>query len=216
MKKVLIAVIAGLFVVPAYALNQTDSRPGDLRGAQMQEHKNFRKQHKEHLKKMKANQEKMTKLVSEYTKLPDGKKKEAKRQEIVGIVGDVRSKQLEFKEKQLKRFSERLLDMEQNLRQEKEPRAQEEWVNHKTDELITHDGRLEVLFRPERDEMAGPGIPGPMMGKHGPHGRPGLQGPFPPLDDGQDKPLPPPQTTDPHHGPHAGPLPPPAGPQHTK
>ncbi len=195
MNKVLLTTVAVLVSAPVFA---QDQRPQEMpqgpmpRMEQGKDHQAFEKARKEQLAKMKATEEKMEKLVKDYNKLPAGKKKDAKREEIAKEVGAIHEEQLKFKGEQLGKFEARLAGMKDSFAKENSAEGREEWVNKKTDELIANNGDLKALFKPE-----GAMGPGPKMGRHGKgmkgrHGHfRGPKGPRPDFDKGPryDKPV---------------------------
>lgn len=202
MKKITLALVAACLAVPALAQETKIPQGDNAPAVEMQrDHKAFKKAHEEHRAQMKATKEKMEKLVKEYNKLKDGKKKDAKRAEIEKEVGAIHEKQLAFKKDQLAKFEERLARMKADFEKENSAESQKEWVNEKTEALIKADGDVKALFGPGPD-MRGPqaqGGPCPCMGekkdcpcKKGlmgkrPHkgfmGKKGPKGPRPDFDD---------------------------------
>lgn len=183
MKKLVITLLlAGVVSVPLAA---ADNAPQAFPKAGVQDmqkgHEAFRKAHQEQRAKMKATQEKMEKLVKEYNKLKDGKKKDAKRAEIEKEVGAIHQEQLKFKQEQLMKFEQRLNAMKEQFQTESSDESQKAWVEQKTEKLIKYDGNLRVLFDP-RDAR------GPHMGGKGPHGR--MHGKFGPKGHGDFGPQP--------------------------
>lgn len=169
MKKLIWMFVAVLITVPVFAqeafVGNVEGRP-----AMEQRHEAFQKAHKEQMEKMKATQEKAEKLVKEYNKLKDGKKKEAKKAEITALVASIREEQLKFNEKQLGQFEERLGDMKKGLAEEKSAEAKQAWIDQKTEQLIAKEGDMKVLFDragkgPRMDSQRGPGFPGMKDGK---------------------------------------------------
>ena len=169
MKKLIWMSTAVLLVVPSFA--QEASAPVKVEGRaplmQPQEgrHEAFQKAHKEQMEKMKATQEKAEKLVKEYNKLKDGKKKDAKKAEITELVASVREEQLKFNEKQLGQFEDRLGNMKKGLAAERSAEAKKTWVDQKTEQLIAKEGDMKVLFDrvgkgPHMDGQRGPGMEG--------------------------------------------------------
>lgn len=173
MKKLVMSLLlTGLVCVPLAA---QEAKPQDAKKApameQAQRHEAFAKAHKEHRAKMKATQKKMEKLVEEYNKLKEGKKKDAKRAEIEKEVASIHEEQLKFKADQLVKFEQRLGEMKERFAQESSAEGKKAWVDQKTKKLIEEDGDLRALFEPQRDGrmegMRGPGPKGPRFGKHG-------------------------------------------------
>ena len=164
MKKITIALVAACFAVPALAQEPKILAPGNNAPAvdMQRDHEAFKKAHEEHKAQMKATKEKMEKLVKEYNKLKDGKKKDAKRAEIEQEVNAIHEKQLEFKKNQLAQFEERLARMKMDFDQENSAESKQAWTNEKTDALIKANGDMKALF--DR-----PGMRGPKDGK-GPRG----------------------------------------------
>lgn len=188
MNKVIITTLAVLISAPVFALDQKPQGMPDTptKVEQGKGHKAFEKARKEQMAKMKATQEKMEKLVKEYNKLPDGKKKDAKREEIAKEVSAIHEEQLKFRGEQLTKFEGRLADMKENFAKEKSADGKKEWVNKKTDALIENEGDMRALFKPEGEDSMGPR---PMMGRHGKfHGKrghfKGPRGPRPDFDRG--------------------------------
>jgi len=198
MKKLVLTVAAGLFVLPVLAADnpvqapateqvQSADRPGD----EASRHEAFQKAHKEQMEKMKATREKAEKLVKEYNGLKAGKKKDAKKKEIVELVASIHEEQLLFKEKQLASFEERLNLMKKGFQEESAPEAKQLWADQKAAELIENNGDVKVVFGPAKQ---GPGMKGP-DGKRGPKGfKGGKKGPrgFGGMKKGQLPPPPPP------------------------
>jgi len=162
-KLVMTLLLAGLVSVPLAAQEPQPQGPkGDG-------HQAFAKAQKEHRAKMKATQEKMEKLVKEYNKLKEGKKKDAKRAEIEKEVADIHEEQLKFKAEQLVKFEERLSNMKENFAQENSTDGKKAWVDQRTQALIENEGDLRVLFEPK--EGKGPRMGGLRHGRmHGPRG----------------------------------------------
>ena len=169
MKKITLALVAACLAVPALAQESKVPQSKDTPAVEMQrDHEAFQKAREEHRAQMKATEEKMEKLVKEYNKLKDGKKKEAKRAEIEKEVSAIHAKQLEFKKGQLAKFEERLANMKADFEKENSAEGQKEWVNEKTEALIKADGDVKALFGPGPD-MRGPqaqGGPCPCMDKN--------------------------------------------------
>ena len=197
MKKITLALVAAALAVPALAQEPKVPQGKDVPALEMQrDHEAFKKAQKEHRAQMKATKEKMEKLVKEYNKLKDGKKKDAKRAEIEKEVSAIHEKQLAFKKDQLAKFEERLARMKEGFEKENSVDSKKEWVSQKTDALIKADGNLKALF--DRPEIGGPQArngKGPRMGKgfrrgwfkRGPKGPrpegPRPQAPLPDFDD---------------------------------
>ncbi len=168
MKKFILMFAAVLLVVPSFAQETTAPVKPEGRLQLMQEgdrHEAFQKARKEQMEKMKATQEKAEKLVKEYNKLKDGKKKDAKKAEITELVASIREDQLKFNEKQLGQFEDRLGDMRKGLAAEKSAEAKKAWVDQKTEQLIAKEGDMKVLFDrvgkgPHMYGQKGPGCPG--------------------------------------------------------
>lgn len=174
MKKLTLAVLAVFVSVPLFAQETQVAASKDQKPALEQRgqgHEAFAKARKEEMKKIKATEEKMEKLVGEYNKLKDGKKKDAKRAEIEKEVAAIREEQLKFKQDQLGKFEQRLNDMKAELAKDNTPEGKKEWVNTKTDELIENGGKVRSLFGPGH----GPRMGGKGRGFHGkgPHGHHG-------------------------------------------
>ena len=195
MKKILITTVAVLISAPIFAQDQKPQVPNAPmpRMEQGKDYKAFEKARKEQRAKFKATEEKMGKLVKEYNKLPDGKKKDAKRDEIAKEVASIHEEQLKFKGDQLVKFEQRLTGMKEDFVKKSSAEGKQEWVNKKTDELIANEGKLFNLFKPEGNMGPGPMMgrngKGPMMGRHGKHfGRhghfKGPRGPRPDFDKG--------------------------------
>ena len=111
---------------------------------------NFKAAREKHEAQLKATKDKMDKLVAEYKKMKPGKKRDAKKAEIVVIVTDIRDQQILFKEKNLAGFEKRLNHMKNELAQQSAPEARKAWVDVHTEKLIEQNGDLRVLFdRPE-------------------------------------------------------------------
>ena len=185
-KLVMTLLLAGLVSVPLAAQEPQPQGPkGDG-------HQAFAKAQKEHRAKMKATQEKMEKLVKEYNKLKDGKKKDAKRGEIEKEVATIHEEQLKFKADQLVKFEERLGKMKDDFAQENSADGKKAWVDQRTQALIENEGDLRVLFDPREGE--GPRMGGPRHGRmHGPRGfKDGKFGPKGPRMGGRDGNFPPP------------------------
>ncbi len=171
MKKIIFTLAAAVIAVPVLAQEPKIVAPGhDSPAVEMQrDHEAFKKAHEEHKAQMKATKEKMEKLVKEYNKLKDGKKKDAKRAEIEKEIGAIHEKQLEFKQQQLAQFEERLSRMKAEFDQENSAEGKQAWVNEKTDALIQANGDMKALFGPRHGGMRGPKDgKGPRMGKR-PH-----------------------------------------------
>ncbi len=182
MKKLLLAVFAGILSVPALAdvavenpantdankpvLENPQGRPGD-----------FKEARKKHEAQIKATQEKMKKLVEEYTKLKPGKKKEAKKAEIAQVVAEIRDKQIEFKEKHLADFEKRVAQMKAELAQQNTAEAKKEWVDNRTEALIEQKGDMRALFDMPNPMMDKKGLPGKQHQKFGKPGHPGPKHP---------------------------------------
>ena len=177
MKKVLLAVVAGAFCVPAFADEVQNVVPAPKDGRPVAQEQmgqrpgEFRQAREKHEAQMKATQEKVNKLVAEYNKLKPGKKKDAKKAEIIAFVTSIRDEQINFQEKQLMGFEKRLNHMRESLAAQKKEEAKKAWIDAHTDKLIAENGNLRVLFdRPEgapgMGEMKGKGN---MRGKFGPH-----------------------------------------------
>lgn len=171
MKRIMVALLAGVLFVPAFAGVTADKQPEKKNpvvaaDAKMQKDE-FKKAHEEHKAKMKATKEKAEKLVKEYNKAK-GKKKEAKKAEIEAFVKSIHDEQLNFKEEQLVKFSQRLEHMKTALAEEKA--NSNEWVTEKTEAFIAQEGDLKVLFdKPE----------GPRPGDNKMHFKQGPKGPRP-------------------------------------
>lgn len=190
MKKLTLAVLAVLVSVPVFAQDAQPAAPKHDRPAMQrgQGHEAFAKAHKEQMAKMKATEDKMSKLVTEYNKLKEGKKKDTKRAEIEKEVAAIRDEQLKFKQDQLGKFEQRLGDMKEELTKENTAEGKQEWVNKKTDELIENNGNIRALFEPRGEQ-------GPRMdGKkgHGHHFGKGPRHGKGPHFGGREKQLPPP------------------------
>ena len=166
--KMMLAVMAGMLLVPAYAQEIAAPAQKDECPFAAAKQGEFKKAQKEHRAKMKATEEKMEKLVKEYGKLK-GKKQEAKKAEIATEVEKIHEEQLKFKEEQLDKFAKRLEEMKARLEEEKSADGKKAWVEKKTNELIEAKGDVKVLFeRPGHDGKFGPGMNGPKMdGKKG-------------------------------------------------
>lgn len=181
MKKIVLAMLAVCVCGPVMA-QETPAVTSPERPAVEQfakGHEAFAKAHKEQMAKIKAKKDQMSKLVNEYNKLKDGKKKDAKRAEIEKEVAAIRDEQLKFKQDQLDKFEKRLQTMKEEFAKENTAEAKQTWVADKTDELIKNNGSLRVLFGPKDGK-------GPRMGRHFRHGKfPRFKG----VEDGQ---LPPP------------------------
>lgn len=163
MKKVIWMLAVVLISAPVFAQEMPSAKIED-RPAMDQRHEAFQKAHTAQMEKMKATKEKAEKLVKEYNELKDGKKKDAKRAEIEKLVSSVRDEQLDFNEKQLGQFEERLGDMKGSLKKEKSAANKKAWVSEKADRLIAENGDIKVLF--DR------GAKGPRMEGKRPEGRP--------------------------------------------
>ena len=160
------ALLVAVVAMPALAQEDKAPKPGkDAPVVAMQrDHEAFKKAHEEHKAQLKATKEKMEKLVKEYNKLKDGKKKDAKRAEIEKEVSAIHEKQLEFKKDQLAKFEERLARMKADFEKENSAEGKKEWINQKTDALIAADGDLKALF--DR-----PGMHRPHFGPKGKNGK---------------------------------------------
>lgn len=185
MKKITLALVAAALAVPALAQEPKVPQGNNAPAVEMQrDHEAFKKAHEEHKAQMKATKEKMEKLVKEYNKLKDGKKKDAKRAEIEKEVSAIHEKQLEFKKNQLAQFEERLARMKADFEKENSAEGKQAWTNEKTDALIKANGDMKALF--DRPGMHGPKDgKGPHMGKR-PHKKfmgKGPKGPRPDFDD---------------------------------
>ena len=181
MKKIAFALVATLLAVPALAQEGKLPPQGpDTPAVQdvKRDHEAFKKAREAHRAQMKATQEKMEKLVKEYNKLKEGKKKDAKRAEIEKEVNAIHQKQLEFKKDQLDKFEERLARMKADFDKENTADAQQAWTKEKTDALIQANGDVKALFGPRPDmgrghrhHFKGPRMgrgPRPVMGGFGP------------------------------------------------
>ena len=187
MKKITFALVAAVLAVPALAQEPKIIAPSNNAPAvdMQRDHEAFKKAHEEHKAQMKATKEKMEKLVKEYNKLKDGKKKDAKRAEIAQEVNAIHEKQLAFKKDQLAQFEERLARMKADFEKENSAEGKQAWTNEKTDALIQANGDMKALFGPRHGGMRGPkdgkGLRKGFMGK-GPKG-PHPDGPRPDFDD---------------------------------
>ncbi len=163
--KLMLALLAGVLFVPAYAANDmaAPAREGEC-PFMAQKQGEFKKAQKEHRAQMKATEEKMEKLVKEYGKLK-GKKQEAKKAEIVAEVEKIHEEQLKFKQAQLDKFANRLEEMKKHLEEEQTADGKKAWVDEKTDELIKANGDVKVLFEHPGHGQFGPGM---HDGKFGP------------------------------------------------
>jgi hypothetical protein len=174
MKKLVWLAAAGLLVLPVWSAENPvqEPAPDQVQGAVVPgddgaRHEAFQKARKEQMKKMKATREKAEKLVKEYKGLKAGKKKEAKKQEIIQLVASIHEEQMRFKENQLAQFEKRLNFMKEEFAKENTPQAKQQWADKKVEELIENNGDIKVVF--------GPGKPGPREmvkpnGKKGPRG----------------------------------------------
>ena len=165
MKKIVLAMLAVCVSGPLLAQEAPDAAAQKERPAVEfgRGHEAFAKAHKEQMEKIKAKETQMGKLVNEYNKLKEGKKKDAKRAEIEKEVAAMRDEQLKFKQEQLTKFEERLGAMKEEFTQENTAEGKQEWVTKKTDEVIANEGNLRVLFEPRPGQ-------GPRMGDaKGPH-----------------------------------------------
>lgn len=183
MKKLVFAVLVGLLAFPVMAAEEPATLPPApaqeaevMPGADAARHEAFQKARKEQMEKMKATREKAEKLVKEYNGLKKGKKKDAKKQEIVQLVASIHEEQLSFKAKQLADFENRLNQMRQAFAVENTPEAKAQWTDKKAEELIENNGDVRVVFGHEkgpRADMKGPrgpkGFDGARKGK-GPKG----------------------------------------------
>lgn len=164
MKKVVLALAAGMIVLPLLAADQ--KAPADPKNAPVpsvqERHEAFQKQHEERKAQMKATEEKMAKLVKEYKKL-SGKKQAAKKAEIAELVSSIRDEQLKFNEQQLVQFEDRLTHMKADLAKNQEPEAKKAWVDEKTTALIENDGDMKALF--DRGGQKEGFAKGPQMGR---------------------------------------------------
>ena len=165
MKKIILAMLAVCVSGPVLAQETPAAAPKDERAAMEfgQGHESFAKAHKEQMAKMKAKEDQMSKLVTEYNKLKDGKKKDAKRAEIEKEVAAIRDEQLKFKQDQLGKFEQRIGTMKEEFAKENTVEGKQEWVNKKTDELIQNEGKIGILFG--TGDGKGPRMGGPK----GPH-----------------------------------------------
>jgi len=170
MKKMYIAVLAAMVCVPAFAQQgpMQDSPAFEEQGmhegfAPHGDKSAFQQARGEHKAQMKATEEKMEKLVVEYNKLKQGKKKEAKLAEIRAEVAVIHEKQLDFKRAQLAVFERRLEGMRQAFAKQNMPEAKAAWVDEHTAKLIAQNGDIKVLFKPEFGDKK-------HMGKMGPRG----------------------------------------------
>lgn len=160
MKKLVFAVVAVCVGVPVMAQEAQPASPKNEKPALEQRGQGpeaFAKARQEQMAKIKATEEKMGKLVEEYNKLKEGKKKDAKRAEIEKEVAAIREEQLKFKQDQLGKFEERLNNMKAEFAKDNTAENKQEWVNKKTEALIQNNGKVNVLFEP-RDGQ------GPRMG----------------------------------------------------
>lgn len=193
MKKIVLAMLAVCVSGPVLAQETPAAAPKDGRPAMEQfgqGHEAFAKAHKEQMAKMKAKEEQMGKLVSEYNKLKDGKKKDAKRAEIEKEVAAIREEQLKFKQDQLDKFEKRLATMKEEFAKENTVESKQEWVNKKTDELIQNEGKMNVLFGPRMGGPKGPHMKdgskkGGWFHKRGPRMGGRDKGKFPPPPDAE-------------------------------
>ena len=165
MKKIVLAMLAVCVSGPILAQETPAAAPQDERPAIEfgQGHRAFTKDQEAQMAKMKAKEDQMSKLVAEYNKLKEGKKKDAKRAEIEKEVAEIRDEQLKFKQDQLNKFEQRLATMKDELAKENIDESKQEWVNKKTEELIQNGGKMNVLFEPRAGQ--GPRLGGPK----GPH-----------------------------------------------
>ena len=161
MKKLIFALMVAVVAMPTLAQETKIPQGDNAPAVEMQrDHEAFKKAQKEHRAQMKATKEKMEKLVKEYNKLKDGKKKDAKRAEIEKEVSAIHEKQLAFKKDQLVKFEERLARMKEGFEKENSAENKAEWVNQQTEALIAANGDVKALFdRPGKDG------PCPCMGK---------------------------------------------------
>ena len=142
---------------------------------------------------MKARAEKLEKLVKEYKAAKDGSKKQtAARQEIAGILGEVREGQITMREEQIVQFEQRLEEMKGRLYEEKSPAMKQEWVDEMTQRVIEKDGDLREVL--EEQGHMGKGGPGhmKMKGHKGPKGPHGKHPHFGPGHEDHPLPVPPP------------------------
>ena len=186
MRKIWISALAAFVCVPAFAQQEMT----DGQRPMQRDMSEFRQARAEHMAQMKATEQKMEKLVDEYNKLKNGKKKEAKLAEIQAEVRLIHDKQLDFKREQLDRFEKRLEKMNDAFNAENSPEKKQIWVEQHTEKLIAQNGDIKVLFKPE---FGGPDMgKGPRMGggHKGPHkgckkkGKGAMRGHFPPKDRG--------------------------------
>lgn len=174
MKKLVFAVMAGLLVLPVFAADNADVMPAPdkapavVADTDAARHEAFQKARKEQMEKMKATREKAEKLVKEYNGLKNGKKKEAKKQEIVQLVASIHEEQLRFKEKQLADFEGRLNQMREAFAAESAPEAKAQWADQKAEDLIKNNGDVKVVFGHDKK--------GPQSGMKGPDGQRGPKG----------------------------------------
>lgn len=152
MKKVLLAVLAGAVCIPAFAQPQEapvmpapEQQPA-VEAPAKPKAEAFKQAREKHEAQMKAMQEKVNNLVAEYKKLKSGKKKDAKKAEIVQLVASIHEEQINFKQKQLEAFEKRLNQMKEELAKQNEETAKQAWVDEHTDKLIEENGDLRVLF----------------------------------------------------------------------
>lgn len=190
MKKLYLAMLAGVLCIPAFAAEL--AKPTEAKANQTVEQQqaavrsvSFKEMREKQNAQLKETQEKLKKLVSEYKKLKDGKKQEAKKAEIEKIVADIHEKQMEFKKKNLENFEQRLAKMKEEFAKQNTAQAKESWVQENTDKLIAAGGDMKALLKGTGD----PSPKGKFFGKHKgkpdmkpgerPH-RPGMKGHFPP------------------------------------
>ena len=206
MKKVLLAVVAGAFCVPAFAEEMQNAAPVEPNAQPVaqdfaaQRPEAFKQARENHRAQMKATQEKVNKLVAEYNKLKPGKKKDAKKAEITAFVASIRDEQINFQEKQLAGFEKRLNHMKEVLAEQKTEDAKKTWIDSHAEKLIAENGDLRVLFdRPKGVPGMGnmPGKGNMRGGKFGSH-KGAMRGPVPGRGAETEEPLPQP-----------GPVPPP-------
>ena len=116
-------------------------------------HKNVRPQDpalKAHEEAMDKYEEKLEQLVKEYKAAKQGTIEQTKKREAIAKeLQAVRAEQISMRETKIKQFEDRLVTMKKALEEEKDPKAQEEWVRKTTQKVIAHDGDLDDLLEKE-------------------------------------------------------------------
>ena len=127
---------------------------------------------KAHEEAMDKYEDKLEQLVKQYKATKQGSIEQTKkRQEISKELEAVRAEQISMRETKIKQFEDRLATMKKDLDEEKDPKAQEEWVKNVTQKVIASDGDLEdVLDREGRVKRRYKDGKGPRGHAKGPKG----------------------------------------------